>query len=91
MTQDRPARRFDEPPAYEDPLLEWDRAHLERHIAGPKYPRSPRPVRPDTGRDEYGDPDIAARSHLGVIVIVSAVVVLVVIAAALLVRGFGAQ
>jgi hypothetical protein len=74
--QDRPARRFDEPPAYEDLELrptpeeyaEFKRSELRRAYG-------------------YPDPDIAARSHLGAIVIVAAIVGLALIAVALFLRG----
>jgi hypothetical protein len=68
--QDRPARRFDEPPAYEDLELRPEEQFLDELLA-----------------EFAGDPDIAARSHLGAIVIVAAVLVLVVVAAALFLRG----
>jgi hypothetical protein len=94
--QDRPARRFDEPPAYEDLELrpeEWRHVRVSDELFRQLGASGVDWGQPDkdgfytpTVYRNY-DPDITARSHLGAIVIVVAILVLVVIAAALFLRG----
>jgi hypothetical protein len=85
--QDRPARRFDEPPAYEDLELICGCAD-----PGGAYCRVTTGyhrcfVDPWRESREAEQAELARHSHLGAILIVAAIVGLALIAVALFVRG----